>query len=425
MIQRIGKSQFVFGMDWRDASSDFEDALESAREVEGGWYAVVRAGKRASDPACVGVFRPEGKPKGALLSFAAALAATGNDGLYILPMPDGRLWSANIRAGLVLQGADRIGDRDEVLRAVSDLLALSGRGGDPLKVFSPLEIRQPGWQVFDPAEIARTTRVKPLRPNAADAGPLVKAVAALAVVGVILGAGWWFFMRGPSAAEQAAMDAEAARQAYEAMMQQHLSGLPDNPEWIVRAFADVSAEAPGWIGGYVLQQARCTPTGCQAIYAADARQAHSPGLLRDRLGAQRVTFDATGRLATLSVPVVVGFQPVDSARIKDWPVLPDQVKERLAMMGTYLPGIVLQADPVPEDVSAQAGALPVGYRSITRTVLSLRPLESQALLWPELATMVDYWGLSGFVLTSVQWSHGFGDEPATWSAEFTRVSGVP
>lgn len=422
IIQRFGKRQFAFGLEWKEGGDDLDEVLDGVRDVEGAFYCLMQAGKRGSDPACVGLFRAPPKTSGDLYSFAAAVAGTGNDGVYVMPIGDDKLWYVSIRESLVVPGTDRIDDKSTVLNSIQTQIALAERNGEIRKVFSPLEIRQSGWQVFDPKEVADRAKVKPLKKTKEAS----KGVAIAAVLGVFAVAGvaaWFFMFRGPSEAERAAQDAEAARQAYVANLTQQLTNLPSDHAWVNGAFDKVSALAPAFAAGYVQKEVNCQPLSCAVLYNVLKDSPYSPAELRATLGDQ-VSFDATGQVATYTIPVETPVVLVDDALLRAWPVSPNQTKERIGVLPIYAPNLSISRDPVEEDLSAMAGTIPPGYAPITRTVVALRLREPSALLEGDVASLSDFWANGGFVPTSLRWTSGLAGESPTWTAEFTRVSGA-
>jgi len=421
IVKTIGKRQFAFGGEWKSASDDFDDVLDAVKETDGAFFHVISLGKPGRSPSCVGSFTFEGAQKGAIHSFAALVAKAGQDGVYVLPMDDDRLWYVSIRDGLVVSGTDRIEDQENAHNAISTIVALAERNGEVRKVYSPMEIRQSGWAVFDPKELAERSKILPL--ESASKTSVGAALAAVIAVFVVFGvAGWWFFLKGPSEAEKAAEAAEAARQAYVANLTQQLTNLPSDHAWVNRAYLAVHERANAYIGGYVLTEVRCSPGNCLALYEAPAENAFSPGLMKASI-PEGLTFDPTGRAATLNIPLETPYVLVDDNLLRAWPVTPDQTIERIGMLPIYAPNLALTRDPVPEDLSAAAGSAPPGYSPIFRTVVSVRVRNPAPLMAADLASLSDFWANGGFVPTSVQWTLGFNGEQSTWSAEFTRISG--
>lgn len=422
IIQRFGKRQFAFGLEWKEGGDDLDDVLDAVRDTEGGLYCVMHAGKRRGDPSCVGLFRAASATKGEIYPFAAAVAKLGTDGIYVMPLGEDKLWYVSIRDSLVVAGTDRIDDKSTVLNSIQTQVALAERNGEVRKIFSPLEIRQTGWQVFDPVEVADRAKVKALK-KTKEASP---AAAIAIVVGVLAlaSAAWWFFFRGASEAEQAAEQAEAARQAYVANLTQQLANLPSDHAWVNGAYSLVERSAPAVAAGYVQKEVTCVPLSCSVIYNVLKDSPYSPAELRSMLG-DAVTFDTTGQVATYTVQVPTPIVSVDDTLLRAWPVSPNQTKERIGMLPLYAPNLALATDPVEEDLSAAAGTVPPGYLPITRTVVSVRLRESGLLLASDVAAISDFWANGGFVPTSLRWTTGITGEAPTWTAEFVRVSGVP
>lgn len=423
IIQRFGKRQFAFGLEWKEGGDDLDDVLDAVRDTEGGLYCVMHAGKRRGDPSCVGLFRAASATKGEIYPFAAAVAKLGTDGIYVMPLGEDKLWYVSIRDSLVVAGTDRIDDKSTALNSIQTQVALAERNGEIRKVFSPIEIRQTGWQVFDPQEVAQRAKVSPLkRSKEASKGA---AIAAILIIFAIAGAaGWWFFLRGPSEAEKAAQAAEDARQAYVANLTQQLTNLPSDHAWVNLAYDRVADLAPSFEAGYVKEEVNCQPGSCVVRYGVLSDSAFSPETLREVLG-DGLTLDPTGQIGTLNVPVPTQTVIVDDALLRAWPVSPNQTRERLGMLPIYAPNLAISREPIEEDLSAAAGSLPPGYVPITRTVVAVRLREPNLLLESDLAAIADYWANGGFVPTSLRWTSGLQGEAPTWSAEFTRVSGVP
>jgi hypothetical protein len=421
IVVPFGKKQFAVGGEWKEASEDIGEVIDGAKEVDGGFYHVISAGKKKSDAGCVGSFTFEEKVKAPVFSLAALVASVGADGIYVIPMPDARLWYVSIREGMVVTGTDRVDDAESALNAISTIVTISERSGEERKVFAPIEIRRPGWSVIEVKELLSRGKVKPLVANT-EASPAVAIAAVVGVFAVAGALGWWFFFKGPSEAEKAAEQAEAARQAYVAMIQQQVANLPSDHAWVNRAYARVMQAAPAFVAGYALKQARCVPGSCTMSYEVAPDAPFAPDVIRQTLGSG-VTVDLTGRAAAFTIQVDTPMVLVDDPLIRSWPVSKNETLARIGMLPVYAPNLAIERDPVEEDLSAAAGSLPPGYSPIVRTVVPLRVREPDFLMPADVAALADFWANSGFVPTSLTWTFGFGEAPR-WSAEFTRVSGV-
>lgn len=416
IIQQIGKHAFAFGGEWREVDDDLDLVLDEIR-ANPGYHTLLES--RGSKQIGLFAISTEIK-KSSVYSFAAQLAASGANGIYVLPMQDGRIWYAAIRDGKVTPGTDRIDRDDDALRSIETMVMVAARSGEERAVYSPLEIRQSGWKVFDPKEVSRKPHSKPLRKNIRKSKAPV-AIAAIAIIALSGGLGWWQFVKIPADKRKAQEAEELNRQNYVALLTQQLQGIPRDHAWVNLAFDLVTQHAPYFFAGYTLKEVVCNPGSCQAKYESVGDTPRSPGIFVESLGQASV--NPSGLEAIVTIQVNAETVEVDDALLRSWPSGKEQIADRIGMLPTYAPHLVMERDPVEEDLSAMAGATPVGYRPIKRVTLSLRTKEAMEMHPSDLAAIADYWANSSFVPVSVTWTTGLAGAQSGWSIELVRIAG--
>ena len=421
-IQKIGKKACAFGLRWIDVlDGDLDDTLLAGRPGKDALLAQTPARAKKKEVAKIGLLEPTDPIKGKVWSFAAIAAEAGNDGIYVLRLDDGRYWYAVVDRRNVGSGQEVIGSRDQVIEAVEANVALAMRISETRRVYANVALDDAIESAyFDPVALVNASKTSPLRVLAGASTPFVAVVAIL--LAVFAAAGWWLFLRGPSAAEQAAASAEAARQAYIGTITSQLEGLPTDHAWVNTAFAKAN-RSPAFVAGYAKQSVQCSPASCTITYTVERDGAYAPELLRAQVG-EGLSIAPGGLAAAVNLPLSTPTVMLDESLIRSWPVLPDQTMERVGMLPIYAPMMVMERDVVVEDLSAMAGVVPEGFMPINRTVIALRVSDSSPLLAADLAALADFWSNGGFVPTSVRWVTGLAGEPPAWSIEFTRISGT-
>ncbi len=424
-LETIGKRTFAFGLSWRDAGGDADDLIE-AEVVKGGNPYVSVLGNQ--DVVGFGTLdaAAAAKPPKEIFSFAALCASAGDEGIYVIPLSNGRWWYTSVRNGLVVPGTDRADSMDGVLDAIANIVAASSAAsetGESVKVYSPIEIRQVGWNVFDPIAFERAAKIKPLKLMKKSSGQSLTIAAAVMVSALVGVAGWWFFLKGPSDAEQAAMDAEAIRQAYVGSVTQTLSSIPFDHAWVNIAFRMVEDQAPAFAHGYTKTEASCQPASCSVLFEAAQNSPFSPTEFQLSLGGSAVTISEDGSGASYSIAIATPTIVVDDSLIRAWPVLPDQLVDRLGVFPIYAADVSVTQGPTMEDLSTSLGGAPPGYRPIQRVTFVISPRGGGMLTSDRLSALSDFWANAGFVPASFRWTSGLAGGTETWQIEFVRISG--
>lgn len=423
----LGKRRYVFGLKWAEAherkpASVVREALDAGSK---GIFTSLR--NEDDDRAVVGygdLQALQDTGKGALYSYAAALAASGTDGIYVAPVDDGRLWYVVIAHGLPVPETDVTLELAEGLTAVQSMRATFGlpvlvaEGGE-------LGIEPDDW--FDPLGLVEHVKLAPLR-RSGGAGNAIGAVVLIAVLGCVAFGAWWLFLRKSEVDVDAAADAqalaEAQRASYLASVRAAVAAHPLDTRWVVDAYADATRAYPGGIGGWRLDGVTCSPGTCIANYSAVEDRPRALAPMQERFGAANVVMleDQKSLMVSRTVPtgsVAVEWSDNQVLAPRHWPRPASDVLGRL---GLYFAKIEADGQVGVEDLGATMMPPPEA-RPLLREKVAIK--QAEALDPIRLKGLVVYFGEEGFAPANLAFSTGTGGVSPAWRMEFVRLGGAP
>lgn len=432
-IGTLGKRRFAYGLTWTDVVDDKPIAVareaaiaERDKTGEGGKkppsivYAVTVSdqGERT-----VGFQRlseaPQAK-KGKLYSYAAAVAATGNDGVYVAPIDDENVWYVAVSGGMVIASTDVERDR---ATGVSQVRNLAVAMDLPIYVAHGFDLGIPDADTFDSEQIVEGVKIRPLSRDGADS-PVAVAVAALVFLGVV-GAGWHFTRPEVPMVFDNTAELEAQRkQNYLMAARSELGSAPGAGDWLIASHDSARQLFPSVIAGWTLNNVSCEPGRCSAQYEAGGSPIAFLAVMHERFGPGAVGEpDPGGRtvVVTQALPTPAGVDYTDEQIMQPhvWPAHPF---DTLNLLGLRFPGVVVDGAYRDESMGEQLGA-PADAAPLHRVRVAVKQLGA-----PDsavLKSVVSHFGSDGYTPLALQFSTGAGNAPATWRIEFSRVGGRP
>lgn len=420
---RIGKRTYAFELEWLDLGG--RPASEVIREhLDGGQQAqyvvltrpVAGAKKKKQVPGVAGYF--EGERKGKIFSYAAALAATFKDGIFVAPTEAGRLWYLVVNDGQVVPETDRSLERDDALRMI-DVLRVTY---DQLTVYAVDGTGVPDAREFDPERAISKAKVEALRPVVASQAKGIFAI--IAVLG-ITGALYWATSK--PAAPDAAAQFESQRVAFVQSAKEAMAALPDDPNWVVFAVARAKTAFPDEVAGWRSEGVKCTPTNCTGTYVlpqSGSGFGYTP--LEERFGVGMVKLLPDGRSLEAMIPLQLPVRDVPEEAIM---APASNVVPMLDLMGAvplrfYGVGVDSKTDvaALNEQLGAPAG-LPVLTRETFATLKTSDETGGGRLDLLSLKGQAQLMASGGFVAATVAYSDGAGTIPVLWKVEWTRIRG--
>lgn len=242
-------------------------------------------------------------PKGAV-SLAAVVAAQG-DGVFAMPVGDGRVWYAAVQGGEIVPGTDVVLPFEDAVNALYGLHALNR-----LPVFWAGSEALPGLDTQPLALDALLKRKVGAIKGATTGGNGVGGVVfLLAVVGGIGFAAWKFLLPHEPSPEEIAIQQAQERQArindYLNQMDAAMADKPASNLWLDAAWRASSRFVPA-LGGWMLEGYACEPTKCVATYKAKELRLAGPAI--EAFGAKAISFAEGGNtmLVTIQLPKLEG-----------------------------------------------------------------------------------------------------------------------
>lgn len=411
-LLKLGKRQFAFDLAWEDSFGDDprESAREALRDDEQGLYTVAKLG--GMEVLGYGA----GSPKGAVFSYAEALAKAGRNGIYVAPAGEGRYWYAIVNDGQLVPGTDRSFREMEAIEAIRTLM----RTFD-LPIYSVDDLI-PEAKQFDLASAVEKVRVKRMKPIGKEESQLAGIAVLLVVVAAIAFGTWYTFFRKPDAAVDQAAQAAQQRAAYIASAQADWSAVPTDSGWAADAFRRSAVHFQSALAGWVLDGVTCQPGTCTAAYSLpEDAVSYAVTPVYERYGREAVTVLPDQR--SMTVNLALDLSP--SAPVSEGDVVtPALTRARLAdtvgRLGMRFAFVTVDGKPVTEALSAKLSA-PVGMPPLYRDIVATKHDSELDLVM--LRALSSFMAESSFVPTSLTYSMGLGAVPAAWRVEWVRVHG--
>lgn len=414
-IETLGKRRFAFDLAWNDNFGD--DAKESLRDAYGEGTPVVYTlieGKDGEE--ILGSARITGKLKGSIYPYAAALASTGRDGIYVARPAAGQLWYVVINSGQVVPGTDRSLDEADALDALDTL-----RSGYPELVIYTAGVEMLDGRDFTLDAAVASAKVKPMKRLATE-----NPVVGLIVLGLVLAAvgygGWYLFLRKEEVKVDSAAEQARLRQLYVQKAQGAVSTVPQDPAWVLNAFDVARGSFPESISGWSLEGVTCQPAACTANYALPkdvSGYALTP--IWDRFGKETVSLMGDKRSLSvtrkLAQPKMLSYTEVD---VFQPPKTGARVIDTIGRLGMLFDNVTVDGDYKTENLNESLQA-PIGTAPLMRETFALR--QDEQLTEIRLKGLASYLSYAQFVATSLSFSTGSGSITPAWRVEWVRVHG--
>lgn len=424
-IETLGARNFAFGLKWVDDAASREAVLASAYGFDEERPATIFLSRAPGDgqAEAIGVGGLSEHVKGKIYSAAAAVAAMGKDGFFVLPLSDGeKLWFVGVRNGAVVSRTDVTTEAESQLAAVSRLAEAS-----QLPVFlddtlagTPVAAGFRGFESMDIIGGIAHSSIKPMVP--AEGKPLLAALVVSVVVLVVLG-GFAFHFYNVSHTGQSTADAEAQRQqrmqTYITAVKKSIGEYPSDSVWAMKAMHEAERQLPPFLAGWSIVKVECQPNGCVAEYQHQGSDGYSVSPLIGLFGQTNVEMTQLGQRLTVTLPLSTQVASVDQHWLRglqephtsfaDWV---GRVPE------TMLGGKVLtpkpSADLGKQFMGKQAGMPPL---FMDQAVVG----DNSYLDTATLAAIVNGGSAGGFRITQFAWSA----DPASpgWQVTWSRVHG--
>lgn len=415
-IGSLGKKRYAFGLNWVEAQdAKPHELVRDALEGGAGVYAVVTNSEKQS---VVGYAPLVEAFKGRVISYAAALAALGQDGVYIAPVED-EVWYVAISDGLVVPGTDQTLPAPEAMTAIGNMKALFGL---PLIVVDGVELPFAADRTFDAERAVANIKSGVLRRIGGGNANLGKVIFLVVAASALAFGGWYKFLRKADVMHDdgAAMAAQV-KGAYLTEMRRHVQALPIDPSWASRAHALSMASFPSVIAGWRQEGVMCQPTQCVATYALMGTAPFAVSPLHDRFGADAVALLGDRR----SLTVTMGLPPTEMAEWPDDVLLAPPgaavpVLDAAGLVPLHFDGAIIDGAIATVNVSASITA-PPGASVLYSDKLAVR--QGAALDGVRLRLLSAYFANAGFAPTSIAFSGGVGATPAGWRIELFRLHG--
>lgn len=409
-VEKLGKHRFALGLDWKRVEKDgsVKETLGAYAPERGGfWYATSKS------EASTAVGFTTHAMKGRVASFAATLASTAEDGIYVAQMDDGSVWYCVVTNHMVEPGTDRILAEHEARESVRGL-----QSGLDLTVYSFGDFL-PGTLPFDPTSAIAKAKPVWIKRHSSAASEAVGAAALLAVGGALMFGGWKLFLAPPPPADYG-LTPEEIRANYLGSVRGFLPQIPESPLWPTEALVRTRAAFPAFRAGWALEEVQCDPMHCQAAFAP----VHgSPWRSAAELGGAglSVALNAEGTAASAAIPVSVPLRDFSDEDLL-YPTPPQRAAaEAVGTFGLRYVGAVVDGAPQRVSVEEMIGTQP----PMDALPLIIESVFLRSDKVPEewqVRQMTAYWAAEGFRATRIEFSHGYGAMPSAWRMELKRIT---
>lgn len=428
-VEWIGKRQYAFGLTW----------VESTRRPG---KAEIKAQRLALDPlgrarchicicSAAGRFTLgagiSDKPlRGTVYSYAATLASTHPDGLYVAKVDDDHLWYCVISGGLVTPETDVIGGNQDILSRIESLRTLLHL--EPSAIFASEDIDiEGGSQPFDPASAVQAVR-KPVALRVSTTGlslmPFL-VVGAVLLVGTAGDIVWKKYEASKAQQSMSAAQRQQLIQSYHNAVQGALVNYPSNPSWAQAAWQTANVELPPYMAGFHLDTIQCIPSGCDGSYVRSQQViAFAISPFTDRFGVSAVSIDPQGNaikvhLALKNPPFVV-----DDALLHRPPAKnPVALLDWLGRTPLHVVGISERPTMLVSDLASANGGTQVGYPAFVSESVELKGNSPMASALPALQ---EWASSAGFRITRMESKTPYGggsEATGNWDIAVQRIHG--
>jgi len=415
---QVGKQRYAFGLQWEELDLGRTPALafrERAGKDAKGLHTVLthQDGRKVMGAAV-------SPPKGTWYSAAQALAALGQDGIYVMPLNDRgerALWYVMIQDGLVVPSTDVVDAPDAVVAAVDELRHLAN---------CPLYCAEMGsaWDdalPFDLEPLLTGLKLKPLSPigNTGQGRTWMVLLLALAAGGAV-----WYTTQPPKV-DDAKMRAEQAWQARTAYLTS-LRGAVQTPAdagWIVDAWTQARSVFPPVVSGWYLHTIHCTTAQCLATYRAPEGDVRATVPVRARFASRDdisvQTLPNDQNTLTVRLPVAVSMQQWSDDQLLAPSAWPRPALDVSGRMGLYFAS--LKQDGPVSTVTVGSGR-PMDAHPLNEEKIVLQ--QAMTLDIERLRSLVAWFGQEGFVIHQLLVTQGEGNSTGTVRLECVRYTGT-
>lgn len=405
----FGKRTYALGLRWVEGDPTRKPPAQ-VKEALGGGKALYCLQESSDGRVAIGFCDATKLPKTARYSFADAVAATGKDGIYALPVGrGGMLWYVVVAEGQVVPETDAVVPFEDGCSAIENLRAALSL---PVYYSGAEALPMDATESFDPQGIATAARIKPLRTvGGSQAGGALVLVLVLGGIGV---GGWMVLHKGkPSAAEVAAQQAQAVRDAYLSALHQQVDVLPADAGWVVDAWQASERAFPPAVGGWHRDGFACQPTGCAATYAAASAWAMAP---IDAVFGRSALLSADQKTLVVNLPLTTKTQAWTDAQLLApirWPRTPADTVGRLAMQSL----VTLEGAPTLTNLT-EGQTAPPEAQSVLKDTITVK--DASYVGATQLAGLTHFFAADGYAPVTLSVVDG---PSAAYRVEFQRIGG--
>jgi len=417
-VQTVGKRKVALGLKWVELEPGRSPAAafkQMTAPKASGLHTVLT---HADGRKVMGVV--ESPPTGTFYSAAHALAASGQDGIYVMSVQQNgerALWYVVIQDGLVVPETDVIHPSDMCVAAVNDVRHISDL---PLYCAD----QDSAWDdalYFDPDTVFSTANIKPLVAiGRTGQGKLLVLLLVLAT-----GGGLWYIMQPPKI-DDAQLRAEQAWQA----RRQYLASLrvavqsPADSGWIVDVWSQSHGIFPPVVSGWHLQTLHCTTKQCLATYQAPDGQVRATTPVRTwfatwaDVSVQILPNDQN--TLTVRLPLTVPMQVWTDDQLLAPTAWMRPALDVAGRMGLYFAGLKQEGAVTTDPIGS---GRPNDANPLNQETIVLH--QTMNLDAERLRSLVAWFGSEGFVVHQLLAVPSFGNTIGNVRLELVRYSGAP
>ncbi|HEX7325378.1 MAG TPA: hypothetical protein VF292_08510 [Rhodanobacteraceae bacterium] len=329
---------------------------------------------------------------------AAALAAHGADGVYVLDLAPDQWWMCGVRGGQVIPGTDVCDSPDILLPGVQRLAQLD------LPVFAPdtlaSDARLHDCRTADVVRLVakpgRTLRAKAYRPATI---PVIVAACIVALI-VIIGFGVHVHDQ-----HKAALAVQQSRQAqlhaYVQSVRQAVGAYPRSATWALSAMDAMRAALPPVLGGFEIETVTCKPSACVATYKVATHYGYLVAPFRTAFPDAKIVQQHDGSTLAITLPLHTATVPVTLAWLRTRHASNARLIDWIGTVPAMAPGAHVSGQPLRRALPAP----PVQGAHLPALSLEQTKVQSPLHLAPgALATFVQRASYGGFMPTQLTWS---------------------
>lgn len=416
----LGKRRFAFNLKWKEvAEGSAAELVREGLDASGrGIYSQVTSEDGRQVVGYADYASTPEAAKGSIYSYAAALAASGQPGIYVAPVDSEHVWYTVILDGAVVADTDQSLPFDSAIAAVESL-----RDGFALPVYVAHEATLPieGANTFDAELIVEGVKVKAMK-RIGGGNSLAGALVLAAVVGGIAFGGYWMFIKPDKNAGKSPEEIAAEIRAnYLSAMRAELQAKPTDAGWVVAAHEQALRAFPVAQSGWLLDGVSCTPGRCVANYSVGANEPRAVQPMFDQFPAGAVSVLPDQRSLAITLPIA----PVAPVAWSDEQILsptawPRRAEDTAGTLRLYLLEAVVDGAPATTSLTGKHTPPPEA-RPVMEDKIAVK--EADVLEPARLRGLATHFYRDGFVATSIAFSNGIGRTPAAWRIEFTRTGG--